>query len=147
MCGDADGPDLAGHDSNLEHEHLQPLREMSDSLAPTPVLTAVRRRRSGADLQKLGTRAVGLVLTSLGGDRRVLAMRCLGFGGPPFVFGAFAEAVERLPSGEVALPRRDRHGERFFVLCGDGTYTLLDGDRRRRTPDQRPHLPTPSSAA
>lgn len=146
MCGDADGPDLTGHDSNLEHEHLQPLREMSGSLPPTRVLTAVRHWQSGADLQKLGVRAARLVLTSPGGDRRVLSVGRLGFGGARFVSGPSADALVCLHAGEVALTRRHSHGARPFVFC-DGTYTLLDGDRRRRTPDQRPHLPTPSSPA
>jgi gentisate 1,2-dioxygenase len=147
MCYDADEPHLDAYDGNLEHVHLQPLEEMPGLLTPTRVLKAVRRRRSSTDLQKHAAPAGDLVPTSLGGDRRVLAMTNLGLDGAPFVSGRLAEAVQDLHTGEVALGRRHSHEARLFGLGRDGAYTLLDGDRGHRTSDQRPHLPTPSSAA
>jgi len=127
MCDVADEPDLGAYDGNLEHVHLQPLREMSASLTPTRVLTAVRRRRSGADLQKPAAPADELVPTSLRADRRVLAMTNLGLGVAPFVSGRFGEAVQKLHAGEVVLARRRSNKARPFVPWGDGTYTLVDG--------------------
>jgi gentisate 1,2-dioxygenase len=127
MCDVADEPDLGACDGNLEHVHLQPLREMSGSLTPTRVLTAVRCRQSGADLQKPAAPADELVPTSLRGDHRVWAMSNLELGVAPFVSGRFGEAGQKLHTGEVVRARRGSHKARPFVPCRDGMYTLVDG--------------------
>ncbi len=108
---------------------LMPLWTVRGDLMPmAPLPSAVPHVWRWADVYPLAARAGELVPVGRGGERRAIAYANPGCGGEPYTTPTLWAAVQYLGPREVAPAHRHSQSAFRFVLEGEGTWTVVDGD-------------------
>lgn len=125
------GPDVALQQlyDDFAAEGLMPLWTVRGDLMPlTPRPSAVPHVWRWAEVYPLAERAGALVPVGRGGERRAIAYANPGCGGEPYATPTLWAAVQYLGPAEVAPAHRHTQSAFRFVLEGEGTWTVVDGD-------------------
>jgi gentisate 1,2-dioxygenase len=122
-------PELDELYRGFERQLLVPLwTEIGDLMPTTPRPAAVAHRWSWSELLTLASRSGELVPVGRGGERRAIALANPGLGGAPFVTPTLWAAIQYLnPREDAPVHRHTQHAFRF-VVEGEGTWTVVDGD-------------------
>jgi gentisate 1,2-dioxygenase len=108
---------------------LMPLWTVRGDLMPAaPRPAAVPHVWCWADVRPLAARSGDLVPVGRGGERRAIAYANPGCGGEPYTTPTLWAAVQYLGPREVAPAHRHSQSAFRFVLEGEGTWTVVDGD-------------------
>jgi len=108
---------------------LMPLWTQRGDLMPmAPQPSAVPHVWRWADVYPLAARAGDLVPVGRGGERRAIAYANPGCGGEPYTTPTLWAAVQYLGPREAAPAHRHTQSAFRFVLEGEGTWTVVDGD-------------------
>jgi gentisate 1,2-dioxygenase len=114
---------------DLAAESLMPLWTVRGDLMPAaPQPAAVPHVWRWADVHPLARRAGDLVPVGRGGERRAIAYANPGCKGEPYATPTLWAAVQYLGPREVAPAHRHTQSAFRFVLEGEGTWTVVDGD-------------------